>query len=1353
MDITRSRVPDTPSGQRLPTLVPPRPGDARRSAPQVPLVPGLDELLEAFADGVVIVASDGRLLEANRRFTEMTGFSREELVGTRPPYPFWPPEHLALLEPTLAVLLHGRTERDVILARRSGERFAAILASGSLRPEAVVVPGIVLTVKDASIRRRAEAQRAEVLMEELASRAEAELLNEIATAAAGEDDVENVLAVTLDRLAGIVRFTGGSIALVEQDELVLRAARGRFAEQARGQRVPRGTGTSWRIIESRAPFFSNDLLETTVRPMSRDGDDTLRSYIAVPLVWRGEAIGVLEVDSTSPHAFRERDLGLLQSVAAALSGPIQLARRRAAETRALEESERARAHLAFLAEASRILASSLDYVNALADVTRLAVPAFADLCTVSLVGDEGHSALSALAHVDPAEEEKLRGFGRRRTADADEDRLQPLVASGEPLLLADVPDSILQVIADDEDELEALRRSGFRSGIIVPLLARSTVIGRIGLGLTRPGGRYGPDDIAMAEELARRIATAVDTARLYEAEQRARQAAEEAADRTTRLQAITSALSATLTRSQAAGVIVEQATEALGALAGSVAVLESADQLVLLRAVGYPPAVMERYARVGLDAPLPLSDAVRTERAVFIESFEGLQRDYPEFAHGAESFSRGAWLALPLRVEDRTLGAVALTFAESRVFSQEDRAFMLAVAQQCAQALERARLFDAEQEAQQRVGFLAQASAVLGSSLDYHQTLGQLAEMTVHAFADACLIDIVDADGRAVRTATATSRAGRADGSGSSPAELIREVLRTGQATVIAEVPELEAASDDEHGRLAHLDFLRSLSARSAMVVPLPARHRVLGAMTLVSTVPGRGYGPPDLALATELARRAAAAVDAARIYELLSEFKTTLDTTLDGLYMFDPRTLGFFYVNQGAVDGSGYTRDELLRMKPSDLQPEFDEGGFRALLQPLLDGSMSSTTLVTTHRRKDGLDVPVELFMQYVRPPGVRGRVIMIVRDISDRIETGERLHQLALAERALNAELTTIIRAMGDAVLVFNGEGRTIFSNPAADALFPDGGPGGFQDVLERFVDHDDRAPRLGETKSQGPIELPLKGSAQRWFELTAYPVFTPASITDQLPDRDVVETIVFMREVTEARRAQMARDAFIGVLSHELRTPVTTIYGNSKLLVRGDRQLDPEASREAHRDIEVESERLYRLVEDLLVLARYGQNAGRELGNEPLLLQRIVPAVMRSEQERWSYTRFESVIPANLPAVQGDQTYVEQVIRNLLSNAAKYSGPGGRVRAVLRAQGDEATVRVLDEGPGFAAEEADHLFELFYRSPSTADKASGAGIGLFVCRLLVEAMGGRIWARPRASGGAEFGFVLKLAIEEGA
>jgi signal transduction histidine kinase len=115
-------------------------------------------------------------------------------------------------------------------------------------------------------------------------------------------------------------------------------------------------------------------------------------------------------------------------------------------------------------------------------------------------------------------------------------------------------------------------------------------------------------------------------------------------------------------------------------------------------------------------------------------------------------------------------------------------------------------------------------------------------------------------------------------------------------------------------------------------------------------------------------------------------------------------------------------------------------------------------------------------------------------------------------------------------------------------------------------------------------------------------------------------------------------------------------------------------------------------------------------------------------------------------HLPVAAGDEALIEQVLRNLISNAAKYGPADGRIEVVVEAAGGRPRIRVLDEGPGIDPEEADRLFDLFYRSPRTS-RVSGSGIGLFVARRLVEAMGGSVWARPREdSPGAEFGVDLQ-------
>lgn len=229
-------------------------------------------------------------------------------------------------------------------------------------------------------------------------------------------------------------------------------------------------------------------------------------------------------------------------------------------------------------------------------------------------------------------------------------------------------------------------------------------------------------------------------------------------------------------------------------------------------------------------------------------------------------------------------------------------------------------------------------------------------------------------------------------------------------------------------------------------------------------------------------------------------------------------------------------------------------------------------------------------------------------------------------------------------------------------------------------------------------------------------------------------------------EERRAAALREAFIGVISHELRTPITTIYGLTKMLRQRVDTLAADVRDQAIEDVEAEADRLYRLVEDLLVLSR--AEGGRvEIADEPLLIEKVLRHVVASEAARWPTRDFVLELEPGLPLVLGEATYVEQVARNLLSNAAKYSPSGSTIRIVAEAGDEFVTVRVVDTGIGLGVEDADRLFELFYRSEPAARKAAGAGIGLFVCRQLVEAMGGTVWGRHRPEGGAEFGFSLPI------
>ncbi|HET9521471.1 MAG TPA: PAS domain S-box protein [Candidatus Limnocylindrales bacterium] len=655
--------------------------------------------------------------------------------------------------------------------------------------------------------------------------------------------------------------------------------------------------------------------------------------------------------------------------------------------------------------------------------------------------------------------------------------------------------------------------------------------------------------------------------------------------------------------------------------------------------------------------------------------------------------------------------------------------------------------------ARENRSFLANATEVLGSSLDYEETIRRITELAVPRMADWCVVDLIDEGGTIRRIAVshvdpekvALAQRLTEEYPPDPDAEFgIARVLRTGASDMASNIP--PAAIDATARSEEHRALLRELQLRAYMCVPIIAGGEVLGALTFVAAESGRSFDEHDLVFAESLAGRAASAIANARSYREAIRYKRVLDATLDAVIMFDPVTLRISYANRGASDQLGHAEDELVGAEATFLIDELDAIGLRGLVSPLVAGTLDARTVTLSYRHRDGRSIPVEVLLQHVQPTGEPGRIVAIARDIAERIEAQANLRRLAESEHARAAELNAVIRAMGDGIFVCTADGVISLSNPAAEDLVPRLEERTYRSLLARLEDPDGEAPELG--LPGGPVELRVRDSEERWIELSTFPV-----VRDGGPEAaagGAIETIVMLRDVTAARQSQAIRDTFIGVLSHELRTPVTTIFAGSKVLARDDETLSPETRREIFSDIVVESERLHRLVEDVIAMTRFGEDEA-DVGTEPVLIQRVLPVVVRSEERRWPGVSFEIDIPPGLPTAVADPTYVEQVIRNLLSNAAKYGGAGTTVHVEVRSAGDEIRVAIADDGPGFPPDEAERIFELFFRSARTSGAAAGAGIGLFVCARLIRAMGGRIWAAPREGGGAEFAFTLRVMTED--
>jgi PAS domain S-box-containing protein len=222
--------------------------------------------------------------------------------------------------------------------------------------------------------------------------------------------------------------------------------------------------------------------------------------------------------------------------------------------------------------------------------------------------------------------------------------------------------------------------------------------------------------------------------------------------------------------------------------------------------------------------------------------------------------------------------------------------------------------------------------------------------------------------------------------------------------------------------------------------------------------------------------------------------------------------------------------------------------------------------------------------------------------------------------------------------------------------------------------------------------------------------------------------------------------ARDDFLGLVSHELRTPVTTIYGNARLLLqRLDRLPDLEVDMVG--DIAADAERLLAIVENLLLMSRLQAGVAPDL--EPQLLGHVVEREVATFRQRRPKRDISFKAAGRHVVIEADRAYITLLIQNLLSNADKYGGHG-RIEVILEDDAMEVRVKVLDRGLGIDGVNAEDLFTPFYRTKEAQKVAGGVGLGLPVCRRIVEAMGGRIWASPRDGGGSEFGFALPVSLE---
>jgi two-component system, OmpR family, sensor histidine kinase KdpD len=337
----------------------------------------------------------------------------------------------------------------------------------------------------------------------------------------------------------------------------------------------------------------------------------------------------------------------------------------------------------------------------------------------------------------------------------------------------------------------------------------------------------------------------------------------------------------------------------------------------------------------------------------------------------------------------------------------------------------------------------------------------------------------------------------------------------------------------------------------------------------------------------------------------------------------------------------------------------------------------------------------------------------------------------------------------------------GRVVVLLPEASGrLVEVGGPpssslDGNEEAVGRWVYEHRQMAGLGTATLPGAraLYLPLLASRGALGVLGVQPSDSrafaapePLHLLEALADQTAL-ALERAKLADEARQAQVQveterlRSTLLSSVSHDLRTPLAAITGAASSLVAGGERLDAATRRELGQSIQEEGERLSRLVHNLLDMTRLeaGQVA---LNREWHSLEEIVGAALGRLDTR----RVGARLPADLPLIPLDGTLVEQLFVNLLDNAVKYTPAGTPIEIVAEAGSGVVTVEVADRGPGFAPGDDERVFEKFYRGREKAGR-SGVGLGLAICRAIVEAHGGRIWAENRPGGGAVIRFTLPV------
>jgi PAS domain S-box-containing protein len=377
--------------------------------------------------------------------------------------------------------------------------------------------------------------------------------------------------------------------------------------------------------------------------------------------------------------------------------------------------------------------------------------------------------------------------------------------------------------------------------------------------------------------------------------------------------------------------------------------------------------------------------------------------------------------------------------------------------------------------------------------------------------------------------------------------------------------------------------------------------------------------------------------------------------------------------------------------------------------------------------------------------------RILGTVQDITERKRAEEERDRLLQQVQVERARLEAILTSSGNAIIFVDAATQQVQANPAAVRLF--GHPFGPEQGQEQYLPQLLRPDGQPITRDELPTRRTLQEQANLQEELLVVqpdgqrvPVLESSAVV-RTGDGQLIGAVALIQDISALKEVERLREEWTSVIAHDLRQPVTVIVGYTSRLLRKDSPLPSEA-RPRIEHILTAAENLNKLIADLLDVSRI-EARRLVLQLQPTDLPALVAAVAERTAMATSDQLSHVTVVGEIPPVLADPARIEQVLGNLLSNAAKYGEPGCEIAIDVRQLDDEAMVTVTNRGPGIPADEVAHVFTRYYRTRQVqAGRAEGLGLGLYISKGIVEAHHGQISVESIPGQTTSFSFTLPLA-----